>query len=462
MKKINQLSTDHFLKWLFGILTGSLFLMAVCMPDRAEMFSGLKAMLTSTAKAATNGFAVGGFAGTFLNAALVSLACTLLYFLPGAKAGSGSVIAVFLTVGFAFWKLNIVNMWFGMLGVLLVCLLRRQKPGEQVNAMLFTTGLAPIFSDLLFRYPGTEVHGATWAGFGLALLSGLIIGFLLVPGMAYSPKMHGGYSLYSAALPVGLIAFFMRAVFYTLPGAELPGAPTADLGVTSALAVNLFCGVLFGLAVVLALLMGSRGYLNVLKDSGWKTDFPKNYGIADFLMNFGVYGLFILLYYNVIGAKFNAVTLGCIFCMLSLCASGAHPGNVWPIMGGYVLASLIFGWLGGPGYALGINAQAIVIGLCFASGLAPISGRYGWLAGIIAGMIHYCLVTCVPALHGGFLLYNGGFTAAFTVFLLVPVLEYFCKAREAKKGNLLTIRKEGTDEKNSCNAPAACHDGKSV
>ena len=462
MKKINEMSADRFLRLLFGIVTGSLLLAAVCMPDRAEMFTGLRALLGSTAKTPTNGFAIGGMAGTFLNAAIVSLACTLLYFLPGAKAGSGSVIAVFLTVGFAFWNLNIVNMWFGMPGILLVCLLRRQKPGEQVNAMLFTTGLAPIFSDLLFRYPGTEVHGATWAGFGLALLSGLIIGFLLVPGMAYSPKMHGGYSLYSAALPMGLIAFFLRAVFYTLPGAELPGGPAADPAVASRLAVNLFFGILFGLAVVLALLMGSRGYLNVLRDSGWKTDFPKNYGNADFLMNFGVYGLFILLYYNVIGANFNAVTLGCIFCMLSLCASGSHPGNVWPIMGGYVLASLIFGWLGGPDYALGINAQAIVIGLCFASGLAPVSGRYGWLPGIIAGVIHYCLVTCVPALHGGFLLYNGGFTAAFTAFLLVPVLEYFCRVREGKKQNLITLGKENTDEKNSRNAPAACHDGKSL
>ena len=433
MKKINQLSTDHFLKWLFGILTGSLFLMAVCMPDRAEMFTGLEAMLTSTAKAATNGFAVGGMAGTFLSAALVSMACTLLYFLPGAKANSGSVIAMLLTIGFSFWNLNIVNMWFGMPGVLLVCLIKRQNPAKQVNAMIFTTGLAPIFSDLLFRYPGTEVHGFTWAGFGLAVLAGVIIGFLLVPGMAYYPKMHGGYSLYSAALPVGLIAFFMRAVVYTLPGAELPGAPTADPGIAAPLAATLFCGILFVLAIVLALLMGSRGYLNVLRDSGWGTDFPKKYGNANFLMNFGVYGLFILLYYHVIGAKFNAVTLGCIFCMLSLCASGSHPGNVWPIMGGYVLTSLLFGWIGGPDYALKINAQAIVIGLCFASGLAPISGRYGWFAGIIAGMMHYCLVTCVPALHGGFLLYNGGFTAAFVTFLLVPVLEYFCRTREERK-----------------------------
>ena len=47
-------------------------------------------------------------------------------------------------------------------------------------------------------------------------------------------------------------------------------------------------------------------------------------------------------------------------------------------------------------------------------------------------MLHYVLVTSVPLLHGGFCLYNGGFTAAFTCILLVPVLERFCKTREER------------------------------
>ena len=41
-------------------------------------------------------------------------------------------------------------------------------------------------------------------------------------------------------------------------------------------------------------------------------------------------------------------------------------------------------------------------------------------------MIHYCLVTLVPGLHGGFCLYNGGFTAIFVCIILVPGLEKFC------------------------------------
>ena len=120
--------------------------------------------------------------------------------------------------------------------------------------------------------------------------------------------------------------------------------------------------------------------------------------------------------------------------MLATCNSGSHPGNVWPIMAGYFLTSLLFGALyqGEGAFALTINAQAIMIGLCYANGLSPISGKYGWPVGILAGGLHYLLVTSVPDLHGGFCLYNGGFTAALICLVLVPQLEKFLKTREQR------------------------------
>ena len=65
--------------------------------------------------------------------------------------------------------------------------------------------------------------------------------------------------------------------------------------------------------------------------------------------------------------------------------------------------------------------------------MSPMVGKYGWFAGLVAGMIHYVLVVCVPDLHGGYLLYNGGFTACLVSILFVPVLERFCKTKEERK-----------------------------
>ena len=79
-----------------------------------------------------------------------------------------------------------------------------------------------------------------------------------------------------------------------------------------------------------------------------------------------------------------------------------------------------------------INAQAIAIGLCFANGLSPVASKYGWFWGIVAGGLHFLLVTSVPNMHGGYCLYNGGFTAAVICVLMIPVLEKFCKTRAEK------------------------------
>jgi hypothetical protein len=105
-------------------------------------------------------------------------------------------------------------------------------------------------------------------------------------------------------------------------------------------------------------------------------------------------------------------------------------------MAGYVASSFLFGWISqllGGNFTNTINSQAIVIGLCYANGLSPISDKYGWRYGFLAAVMHYLLVTLVPSLHGGFCLYNGGFTAALICIILVPSLERFSRTTSERK-----------------------------
>lgn len=143
-------------------------------------------------------------------------------------------------------------------------------------------------------------------------------------------------------------------------------------------------------------------------------------------MNVGLYGFFILAYYNLVGIPFNGITFGVMFCMLATCNTGSHPGNVWAIMLGYGLASGLFrffSYLAGGTFVQYLHSQNIAVGLCYANGLSPIAGKYGWFYGVVAAMIHFCLVTTAPLLHGDMCLYNGGFTAALVCLLMVPGLE---------------------------------------
>ncbi len=439
MKKIKNLSEGSFLKLFFACFSAAFLIAAPCMSDRATMFSGLLNIFTQTCKVTTNYFAVGGYAATFLNMGLVGLACLLLFVIFKGTPNNASTLAVLLTVGFGSWGIHVLNMIPTVLGVMVYCLVKKEKFGANVNAMIFSTGIAPLISDLLLRYPHAEAVGFNLLGGVLALAVGFVIGFFLPAGLAHSPKVHKGFDLYSAALPIGMTAFFLNAVLYKTLGIDLPAAPAAQtMQVASQLTVNIFCGVLFGLCIVAAFLLGCkpRDYWRLITDPALVTNFSGTYGNAVFLINVGVFGLFILGYYNAIGASFNAVTFGVIFCMLSTCNSGSHPGNVWPIMLGYAAASWVFGWLSsllGGSFANVLNAQAIVVGLCYANGLSPISDKYGWFYGFVAAVMHYLLVTLVPSLHGGFCLYNGGFTAALICLILVPELERFCRTKDERK-----------------------------
>ena len=446
MKKIRSLSESSFLKLFFTFFSLAFLVAAFCMPDRAQMLSGLWNIVSQPSKISANYFAMGGFAATFLNMGLVGVLATLLFVLFQGKPNNVSTLAVILTVGFGSWGINVLNMWFSVLGVVVYGLVKKEKMGGLVNAMLFSTGIAPLITDLLIRYPNAEVIGFNPLGFGLALVVGIAIGFFLPAGLAHSPKVHLGFDLYSAALPIGMTAFLLNGILYKTMGISLPKAlsdlEAASMQVGSQSIANTFCLILFGLCILFAFLLGCKpkDYWMLLKDPELVTNFSSTYGNSVFLMNVGVFGLFILGYYNLIGANFNGITFGIIFCMLSTCNSGSHPANVWPIMLGYVAASFAFGWVApllGGNFTFSINAQAICVGLCYANGLSPIADKYGWRYGFIASIFHYLLVTSVPNLHGGFCLYNGGFTAALICMMMVPELERFSKTKFERKARRL-------------------------
>lgn len=428
MKRLRDLPENDFLTVFFSYVSLSFIVAAFCMPDRSDMLAGLMRIVSSPTKAAANFFVIGGVSGTFLNMGLVGAVCTALYRIPGEKNNPASTLVVLLTIGFAAWGLNILNIWPNIFGVILYAAVKKKPLGDLTNAMLFSSGLAPVTSELLLRYPDTQHIGFSAHGLVLALVVGLAIGFFLPAGLENSPKVHKGMDLYSAALPVGMTAFFLQGLLYKGMGIEIPAAVGSDMTVENPLIVNTFCLILFGSWVVFALLMGcgAGDYWKLMIDPAHVTDFAATYGNQVMLMNAGVYGLFILAYYNVIDAPFNAATFGTIFGMVATCNAGSHPLNVMPIIWGYAGASKGLQWLSslvGGTFTQYLNTQPIIVGLCYANGLTPISDRYGWLYGVFAAFVHYCMVTTVPQLHGGLCLYNGGFTAALVCLLLVPSLE---------------------------------------
>ena len=358
------------------------------MPDRADMIPGLIRIIQNPTLSSTNAFSIGGYAATFLNMGLLGLICSALYCIPGEKPNHEAVLVTLLTIGFGSWGIHILNIWPTMMGVVVSITLPRIL---------------------------------------LAFAVGIPAGFTIPAGLQNAPKVHRGMTVYSAALPVGMAAFLMQSVLYRVMGVEIPGA-VSDLHVASPVIVNTFCCILFGCCTLAAVAMGCRPkqYVELLLDPKLVTNFSATYGNEVMLMNTGIFGFFILGYYNLIGAEFNGVTFGVIFCMLCTCNAGSHPANVLPIMMGYGLISWLF-QIAAPyahgDFTLYLNAQAIVVGLCYANGLSLLSDQYGFFWGMVAAILHYCMVTTTPLVHGGMCLYNGGFTTGLVCLLLMPTLE---------------------------------------
>ena len=367
---------------------------------------------------------------------LVGLICTGLYCIPGEKTNQAAVLVTILTTSFGSWGIHILNIWPTMFGVMAYCAVKKKPLGNYINAMLFSTGLAPFISELMLRYPDPVTIGYTPRGILLALAVGFLVGLFLPAGLDHSPRVHRGMAIYSAALPVGMTAFLLYGFLYKAVGVELPSA-VGDIHVASPTIVNTFCLIVFTSFVVIAYAMGARfkDHWHFMNDPNHVKCVTFSYGTATFLMNAGFYGLYVLFYYNVIGAEFNGITFGIIFGMISTCNAGSHPGNVWPIMTGYAIAShtsqLLAAIFGGS-FSQPLHAQAMMVGLCFANGLTPISDLYGWKYGMFASIAHYYMVTTVPNLHGGFCLYNGGFTAALVCILLIPPLEHHFKTKQER------------------------------
>ena len=450
----NKTASQQILTILFGFSI-ALIVGALCAGDLGNLLPGFVTIITRPSQFTMDYFKLGGLGAAFLNCGLVGLACCGLLYFTKANCTGLTVAAYWLNVGFATFGMTFTNIWPFFFGVWVYSRIKKVSFGSVANLAMFSTALAPFASELMFRYPGLETRGFTLAGLLGAVALGVFVGCVMPSLCAHAPNFHQGYDLYSAGPAAGFLAFFVYCALYL--GAGLPVPTNTDLGDGHRAFVNVFFLIVFALCLLAGWRLDKasvRNYKNLWASDGYKTDFTAVYGVPTTLINMGVYGLFILLYYNLVhgmtvadghlvftAAKFTGPTMGCIMCMYAFVAQGTQPRTVFPIMIGYALASFVpfFFFLGGlvDAQKWTLTTQAILVGLCFASGLAPISGKWGFLPGVIAGFMHALLVMNVPLWHGGFCLYNGGFTDGVVAFLLVPVLESFFKPvaerREAKK-----------------------------
>jgi hypothetical protein len=327
----------------------------------------------------------------------------------------------------------------------------KKKISENIHIAFFATALAPFVSEVIFRYPvgaGGNVE-INWIGVVIAIICGIAIGFIVLPLLPGTAEMHKGYSLYKAGLAIGLMGIFIYAFMYKTLGIESPPATPVDNPEYFALPyayrgfMNLFFIIFFGITFILGFSLRHgdiRDYKKLLKCTGYGTDFIDKFGMPLCFVNIAIYGLLFVAYLNVIfvlpsiftflpmGAGFTGPTVGVVFACLTFASDGQHPRNVFPIIMGYVLLQVIvviLCFIIGLDVPWTLSTQSYINAAAFATGLCPIAGKYGYRYGVIAGMLSATICTITSSMHGGFVLYNSGFTAGLAALILVPLLDYY-------------------------------------
>ncbi len=420
---------------------------------RGELFwHNLWEIFTGPSKLVTDYFSVGGLAATLFNAGLCGLACTLIIILSRARANSTTFAAYLLVIAHCFYGLNFINMWPPFIGVLVYCRLTKRRICDNLHIAMFSTALAPFISDFLFFYPpGSSLKIGEFSVLGiiLSVTFGILSGFLVPALLPGTTAMHRGYNMYKAGLAIGILGIFVYCFLYKTFGIAphdtgfKPGEGYESLGMEHYLFMNAFFAAIFLSALILGFFRNGRSFRNYRKltsCAGYGLDFADKFGIPLCLVNFGVYGFCILAYLNVVfwlptvfpflpeGMGFTGATVGVTFAALTFSADGQHPKNVAPIALGYtalfVLVCAVC-LMTGAEIPWTLSTQAYMNGLAFATGLCPIAGSYGFRYGVIAGFVSAIICTSSASMHGGFVLYNGGFNAGLTALILIPLFDFY-------------------------------------
>ena len=119
LNRIRRMETGVVLRAMMCAFSVAFLIAAFFAPDLNEMIPGFVRINTLPAQLTKDYFKLelGSISGCMLNYFLLSAICCALMFLPGAKVTGGTVLAYFLTIGFASYGMNVVNVIPLMLGV---------------------------------------------------------------------------------------------------------------------------------------------------------------------------------------------------------------------------------------------------------------------------------------------------------------------------------------------------------
>ena len=415
-----QMNRQYY--YLFG-LSVVLMLLAFVIESPQSLVSGMMTILVSPSQLFTDYMEIASVGSTLLNVAIM-LGISIYSYKKLEIPLNGTVIgSLGMLAGFSFFGKNLFNSIPFMIGVWIYTKVTKQNYRNYVIVGLFGSALGPLISFLAFS--GVLPQG--WSVL-IAYALGIFIGFILPQLSTQFLGFHQGFSLYNVGFTAGIIGMVVLG-FMNAFGIEVE---TRTL--TSTQSPLILYQLLIGFCVILIV---TSFYLHfkkkekyhfklLLKLSGrLPSDFVEMTNLATVTLNMSIIGFILLGYVLMNGGQLNGPIVGSIIGVMSFGAFGNQVKNTVPVLVGIMIGSYLTG--------VEPTSTSALIAAIFGTTLAPVSGYYGPLAGMIAGFVHITLVSHVVVMHGGLNLYNNGFAGGFVAAVLVPIFEIFEGIRQEMK-----------------------------
>lgn len=398
-----------------------LLITAVILDTPMEILQGMKRIIISRDALITDYFVIGGYGAAFFNAGLVVLMEYLLLIYEKVNFTGLTLAALYINAGFALFGKNPVNILPILMGTIIYAKFHHSRISRYVYVAMFGTSLAPFVTELVYILPFGKVMNGI-----LAVVTGILIGFVLPPLSAHTSSMHMGYNLFNVGFSSGIVAFVIMCV---LQSYGISAESTLVWQENAPVSLIVWLLIFYAAAFTYGVWMNKGNLRRV-----WEITRHPGRAVADFVlmngagstfMNMGMIGMLGTAYILAIGGDFSGPVIGAMLTAFGFGAFGAHLKNYVPVLAGVFLSTF--------GNKFSATTPAVQLAAMFAVGIAPIAGQFGLIAGLLAGGLHVAIVTCTNAMYGGLNLYNNGFSCGWVAIFLVPLLESFIKRFETRR-----------------------------
>ncbi|MDE7094869.1 MAG: DUF1576 domain-containing protein, partial [Anaeroplasmataceae bacterium] len=286
---------------------------------------------------------------------------------------------------------------------------------QLIITILFSTGLSPLVSYTMF---GFGLH--LGISIPLGILCGCIAGFIIPVFASHTIVFHEGYNLYNTGFALGILSAFFYAIF-NFCGLKVESVSyyNAETSVVFYYLLPIISVLCIGLAYLNDHHVHKK-YFHMLKTNGRLiSDYGGQFGEDAVLLNYGILGIVVFILCLIFRVPMNGAVFGTIFAALGFAGYGLHLRNVLPIWVGCGL-TIFVGMAIKRDYTLTTSSVMMFV---FASGLAPICGRYGIGYGLLIGVLHIIMTPIMISFQGGFDLYNNGLAAGFEAAIVTVLAE---------------------------------------